>query len=561
MSRSERAVLYARCSSQKQADRDLSVPAQLDCCRQYALRQGWLVVGEYHDDGISGFEDERRPEFRRMFEDMARQPRPFDVIVVWDISRFSRSLEHSLRAADELRAAGVRLESTREHLDDTPSGWLMGTILRGFNEFQVRKLAEDTRRGMRKNALEGGMNGGRIPVGYVAERSEGKKSPRRMVTDPEWAPLVQRIFRMALSGQGACNIAIALNEEGLRTYRGRRWSKQSVLYILRNDVYTGVYTWGARPSTKFGATPPEPVRVEDAHPALVSQEDFARVQAVIELRSPAVTHPKTSAGEYLLTGLLVCGECGAKYIGHGARNNTYHYYTCQTKMKQGASACPGASNFERGKVEAVVLEVLQKRALHPSVFGELIREVQQALRASQREAEGQRQVLQGQLAEVERRLTNLYEAVESGAIPAARLAPRLEQVCQEKEALESRLAELPLPGVEPLLEIGEGEIGDWLQDLQALAERGTTDERRGLLRAWIKRVVAHGDELTVEYTFPLVQVDGPSGSSGAGRPPLRVAVRRRSGQPPKNKQGETAVTRFLPTVRNGSPCWTGLELR
>jgi len=561
MSRTTRAVIYARCSSQKQADRDLSVPAQLDSCRQYAINQGWLVVGEYHDDGISGFEDERRPEFRRMFADMVRKPRPFDVIVVWDFSRFSRSLEHSLKAMEELKAIGVRLESTKERIDDNSSGWLMGTILRGFNEFQVRKLAEDTRRGMRKNAKEGGWNGGTVPTGYKLERDD-ERGTKQLVPDPQSAPLITRIFRMALSGHGACTIAETFNTEGLRTARGKPWSKQTVLYILRNEVYTGVYIWGTRPSKKFSASTPEPMRFEDAHPALVSASDYARVQAVIEMRSPKKTHPMTTAGSYLLSGLLICGECGARYIGHGARKNTYQYYTCQTKMKQGAKSCT-ANNFERGKVEGVVVEVLQKRALQPTVFGELLREVQAALRATRSETTGKRQVLLGQLVEVNRRLDNLYGAIESGAIPATRLSARMEQVCREKDTLEATLADLPEPGVEPLLEISEHEIEAWVSDLRALVERGTVDERRGLLRAWIKRVVAHGDELTVEYTFPLVNVSGgPVSGSGGGRPPhARVAVnsrRSRKGRPaaPQTRKGETALRRFLPTVRNGSPYWT-----
>ncbi len=105
-------------------------PAQLDACRRFAERHDWLVVATYHDDGISGFEDERRPAFRRMLADMVTTPRPFDVVVVWDFSRFSRSLEHSLRTMHDLKAAGVSLESTKEQTDDSPAGWLMGAVFR-----------------------------------------------------------------------------------------------------------------------------------------------------------------------------------------------------------------------------------------------------------------------------------------------------------------------------------------------------------------------------------------------------------------------------------------------
>jgi site-specific DNA recombinase len=277
---------------------------------------------------------------------------------------------------------------------------------------------------------------------------------------------------------------------------------------------------------------------------------------VIAVRRPTVTHPRTSASDYLLSGLLICGCCGAPYIGHGARNNAYQYYTCQTKQKQGAKAC-SANNFEQGKVEAVVLDALRDGALHPGVFADLVREVQASLRGSQAEAEGERAVLEGQLAELNKRLDNLYEAVESGSIPVARLAPRIEQVSQEKEALDARIAALPEAGSEPLLEIGDGDIEAWVADLRAVVDRGSVDERRGLLRAWVKRVVADGDELTVEYTFPLVSVAGPAGSAPSGAPSTRRVVNRRTRRKPAKllpelRKGETALRRFLPTVVDGS---------
>ena len=563
MTRPLRAVLYARCSSTKQADRDLSVPAQLDACRLHAQRQGWLVTAEYHDDGISGFEDERRPAFRRMLADMVEQPRPFDVIVVWDFSRFSRSLEHSLKAMQDLRAVGVSLESTKEQTDDTPAGWLMGTIFRSFNEYQVRKLAEDTRRGMRKNATEGGWNGGAVPVGYQVERPASGRGPGRLVPDPAWAPLVQRIFSMALSGQGAGAIVGALNDEGLRTQRGRRWNKQTVLYMLRNEVYAGVYTWGTRPSAKFATDPAAPLRIEDAHEPLVCSEDFARIGALIAQRRPTVTHPRTTNSDYLLSGLLVCGACGKPYIGHGARNNAYQYYSCQTKQKQGAKACPDARNFEQGRVEGVVLDALRDGALHPGVFGDLVHEVQTSLRSKQAEAEGERAVLQGQLAELNRRLDNLYEAVESGSIPAARLAPRIEEVSREKEALDGKIAALPVAGNEPLLVIDDADIAGWVADLRAVVERGTVDERRGLLRAWVQRITADGDDLTIEYTFPLVSVAGPAGGTDGEPEPdpensatTRTVNRGRRKKTrvagPETGKGEPAARQVLPTVVNGS---------
>ena len=554
-----RAAIYARCSSHKQAERDLSVPAQLERCRAFAARESLLVVREFVDEGASAVSD-KREQFQEMIASAGQRPLPFDTVIVWKLNRFARSREHSVLYKSRLARFGVRVVSICEPIDESPAGRMLEGFLESVDEFYSHSLSQDTRRGMRKNATKGGWNGGTPPTGYKVERSEGKRGQAKLVADPTFAPLIQRIFEMALAGCGALTIAKQLNAENIRTRRGRRWSKTAILNILKNEAYTGVYIWGARSQSKFATSAPEPIRIEGAHEPLISAEDYARVQAAIAVRRPEITHPSTTKGSYLLSGILTCGFCGSPYIGHGAKSGTHHYYSCQKKQKQSANACPDAANFERGRVEGVVMDALREGALHPGVFADLVREVQGSLRATQDAAEGERLVLEGQLCEVNRRLDNLYEAVESGSIPASRLAPRIERVSQDKETLEAKLAELPAPGSAPLLLINDADIEAWVADLRAVVERGTVDERRALLRAWVKRVVANGDDLTVEYTFPLVNVPGPAGGPGGGQrgPATRTAVydrRRRTirKRGPKLRKGEPAVRRVLPTVRSGSP--------
>ncbi len=560
-----RAAIYARCSSQKQAERDLSVPAQLERCREFARRESLLVFREFVDEGVSALSDQR-DQFQEMIAAAAASPPPFDTVVVWKLNRFTRNREHSVLYKARLARHGVRVVSICEPMDETPAGRMLEGIVETVDEFYSHNLSQDTRRGMRKNAREGGWNGGTPPTGYKVERADSCRGPAKLVPDPGFAPLVQRMFMLALGGCGALKIAQELNDESIRTRRGRRWTKNAVLNILKNEAYTGVYIWGARSHSKFSTDEADPIRTEDAHKPLVSSEDYARVQAVIAVRRPKITHPSTTKGRYLLSGILTCGCCGSPYIGHGAKSGTYHYYACQKKQKQGAKACPDAANFKRSRVEGVVMDALREGALHPGVFGDLVREVQGSLEATQDAAEGERLVLEGQLSEVNRRLNKLYEAVESGSIPASLLAPRFEQVSQDKEALEGRLAALPALGNEPLLLICDADIEAWVADLRAVVERGSVDERRALLRAWVKRVVANGDDLTVEYTFPLVNVPGPGGAPGGGGrgPATRTAVydrrRRTIRQPgPKMRKGEPTVRRVLPTVRNGSPTRHGHE--
>lgn len=185
--------------------------------------------------------------------------------------------------------------------------------------------------------------------------------------------------------------------------------------------------------------------------------------------------------------------------------------------------------------------------------------------APQTDAEGERAVLHGQLAELNRRLDNLYTVIETASSPAARLAPHIEEVTCEKDALETKIAALPEAGAETLLQFDDADIASWVADLRAVVERGTVDERRGLLRAWVNRITADGDDLTIAYTFPLVSVAGPAGGAEAAPGPENGSTtravnsrrwRKASGAGPEMRKGETASPRFLPTARSGSRCWT-----
>lgn len=564
-----RAAIYARCSSLKQAEKDLSLPAQLDHARAYAAREGWIVTTEYVEQA-SAVSDERE-EFQKMIEAARRPDRPFDVIIVWKLSRFARNREDSVVYKKRLQRLGVRVASVNEQFDDSASGKMMEAIIEAMDECYSRNLAQDTQRGMRQNAARGQYNGGTPPIGYRVHRSAEPGKPRaRFEPDPQTAPVVRRMFSLALSGTGACAITEILNGENVRTRRGKRWSKQAVLVVLRNEIYTGTFIWGTRPQGNLAPSDLPAIRVENAHEALVTPEDFARVQAGIVMRRRESIHPRTASGPYLLSGLLTCGLCSAPYTGHAAKSGAHHYYTCQTKIRQGAKACE-AHNFTQGHVEGVVLDALRDVVLRPEHFKDLVRLVQEELRGSAGDARDQRLVLEAQRSDVQRRLEKLYEAIESGAIPYQRLAPRIEQWATEDEKLAAQLAALPAAEANPILQVGESEIESWVKELRELVGKGSVDEQRAFLRAWVLRITVQGDRLKITYTFPLVGLDDGGGG------PAHVATSRLSKkgvwsapeagvedaadlrgwfETPKLREGEPPRWRVLPTVKGGTPRWT-----
>jgi DNA invertase Pin-like site-specific DNA recombinase len=549
----ERCVIYARCSAQKQADRDLSIPAQLDAARARAAAEGWEVVREYIDEAESARTADR-PAFQRMIADARRKPRPFDVIIVWKFSRFARDRYDSVVYKRTLQKHGVRLLSLNEHIDDGPSGMLMEAIFEALDEHYSASLAVDTKRGMRKNASLGFHNGGVTPTGYRIERTGNETSPKGiLVPDPEYAPIIRRIVTDYLDGLGAKAVAVSLNDEGLRTRRGKLWTTQAILSILRNETYAGVRTWGTKARGGPPGTDAEPVRVVGAHEALIEPEDYARIQALLAARSRTRIHPRRLGSGYLLSGLLVCGACGAKYIGHAAKSGKVHYYGCQTKMKSGASACTGKL-LNKVRAEEAVAAQLRDVVLTPDHFADLVRMVNEELATKTDAAAEELEVIEAQLTEAQGKLARLYDAIETGAVSIADLAPRIRpRKAQVDDLMAARTRLLGRPDGVPVLRVGEAEVEAHVAGLRSLLASGSVGKRRAFLTAWVRRIEVHGTDLKIVYTFPWF----PEGGEAANEPMdgvVRLDTEHgKRGRSPRTTQAEPSECRVLPMVSNGSP--------
>ncbi|MBK7093481.1 MAG: recombinase family protein [bacterium] len=275
-----KAVLYARVSSEKQAEKDLSIPAQLKALRKHAESKGYDVVRDYVDEAESA-RTAHRPAFQEMIAASKNRVKQFDVILVWKLSRFARNREDSIMYKSLLRKHGVQLVSINEQIDDTPTGKLFEGMIEVMDEFYSANLAQDTKRGMRESASRGYFSGGTPPIGYLIDRSEkGANGKGRFVLDENYSGVIRRIFDMALSGKGAKEITKSLNSEGLKNNRGKAWNKNGVLYILGNELYTGTLIWGRKDKSQ------QPIRREDNHPAIISMDQFAAVRRLVGSKSP-----------------------------------------------------------------------------------------------------------------------------------------------------------------------------------------------------------------------------------------------------------------------------------
>ena len=174
------------------------------------------------------------------------------------------------------------------YADDSPTGKLMEAIIESVDEFYSENLAQEVVWGMRESASRGYFLASRASFGYNRIKvSDGVKDRPTLEVDPVAAPIVKEIFESSHRGNGLKEICKELNGRGI-TNRGRRWQKNIVHYLLTNEAYTGTAVWGVKSKDEKAQ---EPVRVEDAWPALVSRETFDLVQQGLHERAPTVQRP------------------------------------------------------------------------------------------------------------------------------------------------------------------------------------------------------------------------------------------------------------------------------
>ncbi len=494
-----RAAIYARVSSDRQ-DVDLSISAQLKALREYAAKNCYSVVKEYVDEAESG-RTSARPAFREMIATSKLKQPPFNVILVWKLSRFARNREDSIIYKSLLRKQGIQVVSINEPIEDTPTGRLMEGIIEVIDEFYSSNLAQDVIRGMRENAARGFFNGSRAPFGYTRKKvKDGEKMRNTLEPDPSHAAIVQRIFKECAEGKGLKEITKSLNRDKIPSPAGGKWGKQRVHKILNNEAYIGCLVWG---KNHRGQASLPPVRKEGAWPAIIDRETFEKVQINLNARAPKVTHPRITSSHYLLSGLIRCRKCGAAYIGYAAKSGRFHYYVCGTTYSKGKETCP-SQHLPKETVERFVVDKVKGYILNDGHLAELVKLINEELDSSIKEYKERIEVIDSEIEQWQMRLERLYDFVETKAIEPVRMAQRITQLQDKIEEMQKVRLEieeaLQTRRLEP---IDPKTVLDYVKDLKEFLEDSNMFERRAFLRSFIDSIDVDDDQITLNYTVPL----------------------------------------------------------
>ena len=506
------AALYIRLSKEDESEGpSQSVQNQESLLREFVQQHRLSVYDTYIDDGWSGTSFDR-PAFQQMIADI--EARKVNMVITKDLSRLGRDYiltghymeryfpEHRVRYISLLDGIDTGVDSTAN--DITPFRAIM-------NDMYAKDISKKIKSVKRDKQRKGQFIGGKPVYGYKMHPTEKNK----IVIDEEVAPVVRRIFALALSGMSCRNIATLLNQEGVPTpatyanltvarpgpYTGL-WSSERISDMLQNETYIGNMVQGRSVKIRYKSkkclkqNPANWVVVEGTHEPLVDRETFQKVRMLVNSRR----YTRSRTYDFLLKGLIFCHECGyplAVLNRKNAKGEDVLYFVCRTYQRfTKAGVCTCHSIKEKTVTDAVIAKVREVCQAYLN-SDELLPVAQEAVENARKQSslESEFQALQSKIDSLTANLDRMYTDRLSGLLPEADFQRIFGRIKQEREQLEEKQKELELRQKSPV------RSEDRARDLvQRVIE--TAGESRELLVSLIERVELTEDkEIIIKFRF------------------------------------------------------------
>ena len=420
----KKVAIYVRVSTEMQIE-GYSIDEQIERLKKYCEARGWIIYEIYVDPGYSGSTIDR-PGMLRLIKDV--RDGKIDAVLVYKLDRLSRSQKDTLYLIeDEFLANNVDFISMSENFDtSTPFGRAMIGILSVFAQLEREQIKERLAMGHIGRAKAGYWHGGsNVPIGY--DFIDGK-----LVVNEYEALQIRLIYKMFLDGETIHGIARYMNEHFTNKYSSYKESGQ-VGVILRNNLYIGKIKYKGQ-------------EYDGAHEPIIDEETFYRAQERYkEISSKWSDHYRSPfKGKNLLTGLLFCGNCQARYFVWSSRNQKsgerYAYYKCysrdgNSRMKK-LDGCRNP-NYRVEKLDQVILDEIKKLKLDPGYLDRIIAEGGQV----PIKTDDTLRILEKRLREVQGRIDKLMDLYTLGTIPLSDIGDRAKPLYDEKAQIEADIEE------------------------------------------------------------------------------------------------------------------------
>jgi site-specific DNA recombinase len=514
-------AVYVRVSTQRQAQAQ-TIEQQLERLRAHLRDQGVELASEkvFRDDGYSGA-TLNRPGLDRLRD--AVRAGEVDRLLVTDPDRLARNYVQLMVLLEELERAGCEVAFLDRPMSREPQDQLLLQIRGAVAEYERTLIAERMRRG-RQAKLRAGclLPWTRPPYGYRLD-PDRPRDPAGVTLEAAEAAVVRELFAAYLEDNASLfGLAKRLRALGIASPNGRPgWSPATLRGLLTNPTYTGqVYAgrWRSRaPRLRRSATHPigkpsdSSVPVPAAEwlpvasvPALVSGEEFARVQAKLA-RNRAFARRHNTRHAYLLRALVSCGVCRSSCLCRTVHPR-YGYYVCGGKADPVHSGrdepCP-ARYAPAHRLDDLVWRDLCELLTEPGSIAQALARAHGGGWLPQELQARREQLRRGRLA-LERQLERLTEAYLLAAIPLPEYQRRRQALEQRLEALGRQADQLEAQ-VDRRAELAgwAASAADFCRRVRAGLAGADLARKRQLVELLVDRVLVADGEVEIRYAIPL----------------------------------------------------------
>lgn len=521
-----KAAIYCRLSKEDEGKtgESESIQNQKSMLVQYAVEKGYDIYQIYSDEDYSGV-DRERPAFNAMIQ--AASEHKFDLVLAKTQSRFTRDMELVEKYLHgKFIEWGIRFIAVVDHVDTDDRANKKSRQINGLvNEWYLEDLSNNVRSVLDHKRREGKYIASFALYGYCKDPSiKGK-----LQIDPEAAAVVERIFRMALSGIGAHKIAQILNEEGIpsptaykhlhgihykasvKSPDSELWSSPTIYQMLHNRTYMGDLVQGRHKKVSYKSKKTvwlpksEWIIVPGTHEGIIAPETFETVQKIMKGRvrssGTGMIHP--------LAQKVVCGCCGSVMEQTGKKmqrpdGRLRRYVRC--RMHQRApTRCSNQTCTDLNRLEDMVLQRIRSyvQAYFDPQKVKLPRQENRARKKEQVMHEELRR-LKNEVVRRKKAMQELYLDKASGLIDVALFSQMNHSFFQEVKQAEARISTLET-------ELGESEVemdqmDETMQRVRQLA--GVPVLTRELVVLLVRRVVVSPKDpqtgkqaVTIEWNF------------------------------------------------------------
>lgn len=473
--------LYIRVSTTEQAEEGYSVGEQEAKLRAYCEAYGYNINKVCVDPGFSGATMDR-PALKELIADVkaGRCGR----VLVWKLDRLSRSQKDTLILLEDVFIAnGCDFVSLMEAFDtSTAFGRCVVGILAAFAQMERENIKARTMMGRIAKIKKGYFSGSHCPIGY-----KFKEGSNELLVDPYYSVIVKEVYRLFLSGVGLSATGRAISEKyGDSSYD---WTKNTaVRRVLSNPVYMGKVRLKGE-------------LFEGIHEALISETDWYMASALLEhnraidKRSYKFNIAGPGRADNLLTGLLFCGDCGARMYARKVSSKTKRYI-CHSVARTSAAMIKSdnCSNrlhpFTVRELDDLVLNEIKKLSLDRGAFDSMVE-------ACADPGLSELPALQERVNEVEKQNERLLNLYQSGLVDLSEISERLGSLKEEKEKLRHSIAALEAA------EAGAAADDAWeeIKDFSAVVDSGDAEALQRLVHSLIDRIEVLNEDITIYWSF------------------------------------------------------------